>query len=299
MRIRTSVPASSANLGPGFDTLAVALDLQLVAELETNRSDRLCVVEGPDLDGGDNLVVTGIRTACQAAGRNLPAGSLRICSPIPVARGLGSSAAALVAGLLLGNKLCGDSLDSDTLLRLAMDVEGHGDNVAAALFGGFVIVANDADDAVWRRIPTAGNLRAVVYVPEQFGLTRVARAVVPETVSRSDAVENAAHLGMLVLALATGEFALLRAAMQDRLHQPYRATLYPYLPDMIASAVAAGAYGASLSGAGPSVITLVASDREAEVRSALSAVAKSRDLAGKVCCLDIAQEGGRVRKLPD
>lgn len=297
MRIRASVPASSANLGPGFDTLAVALDLQLVAELETSSADGIRVVDGPDLDGGDNLVITGIRAACDAAGRNLPAGTLRVGSSIPVARGLGSSSAALVAGVLLGNKLCGDALDGDTLLRLAMDIEGHGDNVAAAIFGGFVIVAGDSDRAVWRRIPVAGDLRAVVYIAEQFGLTRDARAVVPETITRSDAVGNAAHLGMLVLALATGEFALLGEAMQDRLHQPYRAELYPYLPDMIASAVTAGAFGASLSGAGPSVIALVSSDREVEVRSALGAVAERRGLPGKVCCLGIAQKGGRVLEL--
>ncbi|HLI51953.1 MAG TPA: homoserine kinase, partial [Thermomicrobiaceae bacterium] len=231
MRIRARVPASSANLGPGFDTLAVALDLPLVAELETDDSAELRVVDGPELNGGDNLVLAGVRKACSTAGQRVRGGTLRVDSSIPVARGLGSSAAALVAGLLLGNRLCGDSLDAATLLRLAIEAEGHGDNVAAALFGGFVIVAVEAAGAVWRRIPVNGAMRAVVYVPERPGLTHDARVVVPKSVTRSDAVENATHLGLLVLALATGEFGLLGLAMRDRLHQPYRSELYPYLPE--------------------------------------------------------------------
>lgn len=297
MRIRACVPASSANLGPGFDTLAVALDLPLIADLAVDSSDGLRVSGGPDLGSGDNLVLTGIREACAAAGAAAPSGCLRIESSIPVARGLGSSSAALVAGLLLGNRLCGDTLDAGALLRLAADNEGHGDNVAAALFGGFVSVVESAGNIIWRRIPVDGPLHTVVFIPDQIGLTRDARAVVPLTVSRADAVENAAHLGALVLALTTGEFDLLQVAMQDRLHQPYRAELYPYLPGMIAGAVDAGAFGASLSGAGPSVIALTSAEREAEVRSALEAVALRFELAGTIRSFAVANEGGRVSEV--
>lgn len=294
MRFSVRVPASSANLGPGFDALALAIELFLTVDVVAAGSELPLVVEEPDLRGGANLVLSGMRLAAQTAKQALPGCRIAVRSDIPVASGLGSSAAALVAGLLAGNRLLGDPLDTASLLRVAADAEGHGDNVAAALLGGVRLVIPVAEGLLERRIPVARPLRAVMFVPEQPGLTHAARAVVPASVPRADAVANAARCALLVLALTTGELGLLSEAMADQLHQPYRVTLYPYLPELIRAACEAGGHGASLSGAGPSVLALVAPDRAAEVAAALASAADRLALEGCTLDLALADEGARI-----
>ena len=293
MSFSVRVPASSANLGPGFDILAIAVGLYLEVEVEPAEGEPV-VVDGPDLRGGGDLVLDGLRRVASAAGRPCPGCRLWVRSDIPVARGLGSSAAALVAGMVAGNRLLGDPLDREALLRLACEAEGHGDNVAAALFGGVALAVPTASGWLYRPLTLAQPLRAVVFVPERTALTREARAVVPESMPRADAVANAARCALLVLALVEGRFEHLAEAMDDRLHQPYRARIFPYLPHLIAAARAAGAYGASLSGAGPSVLALAdPSDAEA-VRIALEAAAAENGLAGVALDLPVEADGARV-----
>jgi len=294
MRFSVTVPASSANLGPGFDAMAVALELPLTVDVSTASAGGARLVAGPDLHGGEDLVLTGMQAAARAAGRPLPDCRVSVRAEIPVARGLGSSAAALVGGLLAGNRLLGDPLGPDAILQLGSAAEGHGDNVAAALFGGVVVVLASGEQVVSRRVPVAGPLRAVLFVPDHEGLTRDARAVLPATVPRGDAVANAARCALLVLALTTGDFELLGLAMDDRLHQPYRVALYPYLTDMIAAARAGGAYGASLSGAGPAVLALTAPERAAEVRARMEAVADHHGLTGHPLEVPLSETGARV-----
>ncbi|HET9016886.1 MAG TPA: homoserine kinase [Thermomicrobiaceae bacterium] len=294
MRFSVTVPASSANLGPGFDALAVAIDLPLridVVQMPAGGSRR---VGGPDLGGGEDLVLAGMRQAARLAERELPACQVSVRADIPVARGLGSSAAALVGGLLVGNHLLGNPLDEDAILRLGTAVEGHGDNVAAALYGGVVVVVRDGERVVAHRVPLAVEPRATLFVPDRAGLTRDARAVLPAEIPRADAVANAARCALLVLALGSGELDLLGLAMDDRLHQPYRTMLYPYLPEMIAAARASGAYGASLSGAGPSVLALVAPERAAAVAAAMADVASRYHLGGTSLDVPLATAGARV-----
>jgi len=235
------VPASSANLGPGFDTLAAALALHL--ELEVRETGRFAVqTELAVRRDRENLVV-------RAFERLHPADDFEfhISSRIPLTGGLGSSAAAVVAGLLAADHLF--ELDVD-VLALAAELEGHPDNVAAALNGGFVV----CDGPRAHRFEPPMGLEAVLVVPHDAVATAAARGALPATVSLQDAVFNVAHASMLMLGLATTDWDLIAAGLRDRLHQPHRAHLYPRSAELVERAAQAGALGATISGAGPTVL---------------------------------------------
>jgi homoserine kinase len=235
------VPASSANLGPGFDTLAAALSLHL--ELEVHETGTFAVETELDIaTDRRNLVVRAFERL-----HPVDAMTFRISSRIPLSGGLGSSAAATVAGLMAADHMF--ELDAD-VRALATEIEGHPDNVAAALEGGFVI----CDGPRARRFEPPMGLEAVLVVPHEPVRTREARAVLPEAVPLADAVFNVAHAPMLILGLATGDFELIGQALRDRLHQPYRASLYPRSAAVVERAPALGALGATISGAGPTVL---------------------------------------------
>ncbi len=235
------VPGSSANLGPGFDALAAALSLHL--ELEVVETGSFAVATELDVPRDrSNLVV-------KAFERLHPADSFefRISSKIPLSGGVGGSAAAVVAGLMAADHLF--ELDAD-LLALATELEGHPDNAAAALEGGFVVCDGQS---VQRFDPPLG-LEAILVVPEETVLTTEARAALPDDVPRADAVFNVAHAAKLILGLCTSDWELIGAGLRDRLHQPYRAPLYPRSAQLLERAPQLGALGATISGAGPSVL---------------------------------------------
>jgi homoserine kinase len=234
-------PASSANLGPGFDTFAAALGLY--TELEVLETGAFSVQTDLDVPRDrTNLVV-------QAFARLAPpdAFTFRIRSQVPLSGGLGSSAAAIVAGLLAADHLF--ELDED-LLAHATAIEGHPDNVAAALHGGFVVCA---DGGAVRLDPPA-SLEAVVVVPHAAVRTAEARAALPAEVPMADAVHNVAHGALMMLGLSSGDWDLLARGLADRLHQPHRAHLYPRSIALMERARALGAFGATISGAGPTVL---------------------------------------------
>ena len=236
-----SVPASSANLGPGFDCLAAALSPRL--ELEVVETGSFAV--RTDLDVARdrrNLVVRGFEALHPADGFEF-----RIRSEIPLSGGLGSSAAALVAGLAAADHLF--ELDAD-LLAAAAELEGHPDNVAAALLGGFVVCADGRAD----RVDPPAGLEALAVVPAEAVRTREARAVLPEAVPLADATFNVAHASLLMLGLARGDWEAVARGLADRLHQPHRAHLYPRSAELAAEAASLGALGATISGAGPTVL---------------------------------------------
>lgn len=293
MRFSVRVPASSANLGSGFDTLAVALGLFTTVTVEPAQSN-VVFDGGPDLAGGENLIEQGMRLAAGTAGLALPPCRVAVSSDIPVARGLGSSATALVAGLLAGNHLLGEPLSRQQIFGLATGIEGHGDNVSASLFGGVTLSLICADRVVCRQIPLGGALQVVLFVPDAFGLTADARAVVPTMIPRQDAVANLGRCALLLMSLMHGDFTLLGEAMQDTLHQPYRSKLFPHVAPMIEAAVGHGAFGACLSGAGPSVLAFVDPECAAHVAEALNDEAGSRDVAGSAVVLDIVTEGAII-----
>jgi homoserine kinase len=252
------VPASSANLGPGFDVFAAALALHL--EVEVVETGSFAVVTDLDVPRDrTNLLVEAF--ARLAAPDDF---EFRIRSDIPLSGGLGSSAAAIVAGLMAADHLY--ELDAD-VLALATEMEGHPDNVAGAVHGGIVLCA---DGAVTRLDPPV-SLEAVLVVPDEPVRTDRARAALPEQVPMADAVFNVAHAALLALGLATSDLDMIGRGLADRLHQPHRAHLYPRSADVVRRAGELGALGASISGAGPTVLVWCQFDQTAGVMERLRA----------------------------
>ena len=400
MRIAVRAPASSANLGPGFDALGLALDLWNEIEVDTEGPPGRITIEGRDAallraDAStgerENLVLTAMRTLAEAHGRALPPLALTLRNAVPVARGLGSSAAALVAGLLAADRLLGLDLADAVRYGHAWRMEGHGDNVGAAHYGGAVLAVPGVAEAV-RLWPTAGaihptggephgglpaggpangrpspngsphavsapaanagatgpassagsasdgvsthatagpavgqaaaatatesaatttdaaatkavvaaadgplhGLTAVAFVPEITGATWAARAALPAHVPHPDAAHNVATASGLVVGLLSGDRALLAAGMHDRLHEPYRARLFPHLAPMAEAARAAGAVGACLSGAGPTVLALVTPAAAPAVRAALTRTAAVLRVPGEAILLAPIGRGAHV-----
>jgi len=256
------VPASSANLGPGFDVLAAALSLHL--ELEVKETGSFAVHTDLDVPRDrQNLVVKGFEALHPA-----DEFEFHIRSDIPLSGGLGSSAAAIVAGLLAADHLF--ELDAD-IRALASQLEGHPDNVAAALAGGFVVCDEDRS----HRFDPPLGLEGLLVVPPDRVATAEARAALPPEVPLADAAFNAAHVALLMLGLATSDWELIAAGLRDRLHQPYRARLYPRSAELLERAPGLGALGATISGAGPSVLVWCQFEQTGTVMQALE-----REVAG-------------------
>lgn len=297
MRVSVRVPATSANLGPGFDALGLALSLH--NEVVASPADRVTVrIEG---EGSDrlprderNVVARGVRLAFDEAGRPFEGCALSCVNRIPTARGLGSSAAAWVGGLVAGNALLGSPLPRQALLRLAVRAEGHPDNVAAALLGGLTVSCGTDDGALAVTLPVPAELRWIALVPEVSSPTAEARAVLPPSVPRADAVFNVQRVALLLAALQTGQAGPLATAMDDRLHQPYRERLFPWMPRVTAAARAAGAVACVLSGAGPSLLAVVTGDADAVARAMEKALAEA-GLGGTASVLSVDVTGATWR----
>jgi homoserine kinase len=275
------VPASSANLGPGFDVLAAALALQL--ELEVVETGSFAVLTELDVPRTrENLVV-------RAFERLHPADDFefRITSEIPLSGGLGSSAAATLAGLMAADHLF--ELDAD-VLALATEFEGHPDNVAAALRGGFVVCAGDRV----HRFDAPMGLEAILVVPPERVSTREARAVLPATVPLTDAAFNVGAATLLALGLAGGDWELIGAGLRDRLHQPYRARLFPRSAALLGRASELGALGATVSGAGPSVLVWCQYEQTGGI---LSALTRETEGWARVLRVPFETQGADVREL--
>jgi homoserine kinase len=255
--VRVRVPASSANLGPGFDTLGLALALHNEVTLEP--ADSLVVtIEGEGADrlerGATNVVVRGARAVYERAERAFTGLKASCVNRIPLGRGLGSSAAAWLSGMVGANALLGEPLDRRALLDLAASHEGHPDNVAAALLGRLTVACWNDGTVVAVSLPVPSEISWVVLIPELEGSTAEARAVLPTSVPRADAVFNVQRIGLFLGGLQLQRPDLLAVAMDDRLHQPYRRHLFPWMEAVAAAARAAGALGCVLSGAGPSLL---------------------------------------------
>ena len=243
------VPASSANLGPGYDVLAAALAMQL--ELEVEEAGSFSVEAdglGVPLDR-TNLCVRSFESLRSADGI-----SFRIRSEIPLAAGLGSSAAAIVAGLLAADHLYELALEPEDILIKAAEIEGHPDNVAAALYGGFVVCAGDGDGLTATRLDPPQGVEGVVVIPNEQVPTEEARKALPDEVPLEDAVANISAASELVLGIQRSDLTLIGRGLADRIHQPNRAHLYPRSMEIVQEAPMMGAIGATISGAGPTVL---------------------------------------------
>jgi homoserine kinase len=297
VRVHVRIPATSANLGPGFDALGLALALhnEVVAEERDGVSVK---IDGEGADrlarDGANVVARGVKLAYEAAGRAFMGCALECVNRIPTSRGLGSSAAAWVGGLVAGNALLGSPLSKDALLGLAARAEGHPDNVAAAIFGGLTVSCGTAEGVTSVTLPVTKSLAWVVLVPEVTSATAEARALLPRSVPREDAVFNVQRVALLLAGLQTALPAALSVALEDRLHQPYRLKLFPWMPEVAAAARAAGALGCVLSGAGPSLLAVVAGDGGAVGRAMEDALSRA-GVRGRAQTLDVDSAGATSR----
>ncbi len=281
------VPGSTSNLGPGFDCIGVAIDrwLTVSARLEGARIDvrREGTLAGIDIPPEHDRLIAGFNAACDASRVTLPRGiAMRATSEIPVSRGLGSSAAALVAGAALANALLDLELDDDAIADACTLVEGHPDNVVAAIRGGAVLALRTSETTMagGPRVPRGGILAApltlhtsltlVLAVPDFPLSTAEARTALPPLLTHSTATAAAARSAALVCGLATADARLLRTALDDLLHVPYRRTLIIGYDAVTVAAISAGALGATLSGAGSSMVAVVPRERETDVARAMA-----------------------------
>mmetsp|Transcript_42937 Transcript_42937/g.63699 ORF Transcript_42937/g.63699 Transcript_42937/m.63699 type:complete len:430 (-) Transcript_42937:91-1380(-) len=311
--VTVRVPATSANLGPGYDCLGMAVDLW--SEVTVERADKFSISaegEGASAIPKDesNYLVVGLKAAFETAKKPMPTLKYHVVSRIPYARGLGSSSAAIVAGIIAGLVLAGHRLPcwgSEALLQIAAQIEGHPDNVAPSIYGGIQLGIHNGTRWVTERVPTPPGLQLVMFIPDFVGKTSDARGVLKATVTREEASFNISRVAFLIHAFCTGNLDNLKWGVQDKLHQPQRGEkLYKYLFPMIEAAEAAGACCAYLSGAGPTVMALTSgasgdifTQREKErtdhsVAKAMIRTAETFGIKGKLMVTSAANEGAKV-----
>jgi homoserine kinase len=300
MKVQVRVPATTANLGPGFDCLGLALELHNRVEMATAGDGLQIAIQG---EGADHLPTDESNLVYQAAARlfrhvgTAPDGlRIRLTNEIPLMSGLGSSSAAIVGGLLAANALLDNPLSPGEVLALAVEVEGHPDNVAPALLGGLTVVASDESGPIYRRLAVP-SMRVILAVPDLAVPTVQARAALPQQVPLADAVYNIGRAALVVQALTSGDFDLLARVMDDRLHQPYRAHLVPGLAHVFDAAREAGAAGVALSGAGPSVVAF-ASEQHAAIAQAMQEAFSRHGLTARTLIVPVSQAGAEVSTLP-
>ena len=294
--ISVRVPATSANLGPGYDAVGLALSLGMKIGLDRARQPEIEVSgTGEDLvpRGPEHPAYRAARFVAEVVGE--PDAHFRLVqeNDIPPTRGLGGSAAALVGGAVAANELFGGQIAAPDLLNIVCELDGHPDNAAPALLGGLVIGTLTPTGISAVRLEPK-DLAAAVAVPDFAVSTTAARRALPENVPHRDAVFNVGRSGLLLGALATGEYELLRVAMQDKLHQPYRAHLVPGLEDVIEAALAQGAYGACLSGSGPTVLAFTSRELAPAVAAAMKKTFEAGGTEARSWALDVDLMGARV-----
>ncbi len=305
MKITVRVPATTANLGPGFDCLGLALKLWNTITVRESPSEgvdwRDCErrpLSGDELSAlGTNLTLTAMSELFRRGKVGPPAVQVRATNCIPIGRGLGSSAAAIVGGLVAVNAWIGDHFSRQELLELAVELEGHPDNVSAALLGGLTIAIREGNKTYATSVRPPRAWRAILFIPDQGLSTKFARTVLPARVEREDAVYNIGRAALLTRAFTLGDAAALDLATGDRLHEPYRAHLVPGMDEFCGAASRAGAHGVALSGAGPSMIAFAASPADAlRVERALARTARRLHIPGSTRIVGLSSHGATARR---
>ena len=261
--IKIRIPATSANLGAGFDALGLALSFYNYVEME--ESDRVEISSADDSavpTDESNLIYVSAKDLFEVCGKKLEGLKLRQTNNIPMARGLGSSSACIVAGLVGANTLLGNPLTTDDLVDLAAQIEGHPDNTAPALLGGIVTAVFDGRKVHWVKQEVFTKLKFAALIPDFELKTEKARACLPKEVSHKDAVYNLSRAALFSASLLTGKFENLRTAVHDKLHQPYRMELIPNCREVFDIAYTHGAYGVFISGAGPTIMAIADENNE-------------------------------------
>ena len=258
LKFKVRVPGTSANIGVGYDCLGVALDYFL--EMEVEESDKIEFFENGKpfpIPIEENLIFEAIKYTEKHLVKNIPSYKVNITrNDIPISRGLGSSSSAIVAGILIANKFAGDVLDMDKIAELAVEMEGHPDNVVPAIFGGMVLTAHDKDKLVYSSLLSSDDLCFYVMIPDFKLSTEKARSVLPNSYLVSDVINNMSKLGLLVNAFSKGEYQNLRFLLGDKIHQPYRFALINDSEKIFEMSKKYGALGEYISGAGPTLISL-------------------------------------------
>ncbi len=299
MKVR--VPASTSNLGPGFDCFGLALKLYLTVEAtavaEASEPCRVTTSGAKENEAlprnAVNLIYRAMSFAAHREGVSLPCVELTVHNEIPLASGLGSSAAAIVAGIKLSALITGKAIDDQSVLNYATEFEGHPDNVAASIFGGFLASCIRSDGTVLStKFDWPAQIRVVVVSPQSQLPTHVARAALPRTITRIDAVQNLQRTALFTAALAQQRYDLFWEAMRDRLHQPYRESLVPGLAEALALPRTPGLLGIALSGAGPSIVALVDDDDD-EIGARIASCFKARNIESTTRTLEVDNQGAR------
>ena len=315
MKVCVKVPATTANLGPGFDVFGAALSVynEFYAETTDNGKGGQIILKGQGQKSlpktEKNLVWQAMKATFKVLGetkygfQNL---KLRIKTGIPLSGGLGSSASAIVGGIFLANALCKDKLNKSQIARLAIKIEGHPDNVAPAVFGGLCICAKDANqisengglfssgEIIHLPIP---KLKVVLVVPSFELRTKRSRQILPKCIDLDDTVFNASRAALLTAAFCFGDYSLLKKGMQDKIHQPYRCKMIPAMNEVMQAALDAGAYGSYLSGSGPAIAAFCEKKKAYEVQKAMAKVWKKESVGVKSFILDFDKKGTKRQLL--
>ena len=298
--VSVRVPATTANLGPGFDAVGMAVSIFATVTVRVRDGDHRLGRRDPMC----TMAAAGVRAGYKRAGERVPRIiEIDVASDIPLGRGLGASAAARGAGIVAANALLGGPLDDRALLAVGARLEGHADNIAPALFGGLQVVAaadtppgQSNQRPRWQRVPVPirAGITCAGFAPDFSMPTNETRASLPDSLSRADAVFNSGHAALLVAALATGAWDALAVASEERLHQRPRSRLFPQMFDFFAAARDAGALCAYLSGGGSTILALTAPERAEAVRDALSAAAARFEISGRPFIAEPCPTGATV-----
>ncbi len=298
LKATARIPASTTNLGPGFDVLGLALQLYSTVTLEITGSKTEVIVSGVDVDkipsSNEHIAFQAVETIYKKSGKSQPKGlKLTIANGIPAIRGLGGSGTAILGGLLTANLLCENPFSRSDLLNFASTLEGHPDNVAASLYGGLVISVQDDKHIHTIQLKCDPALYVVLAIPEFTLSTQKARNILPKTVDFSDAIYNISRSSLLVASIATGKLEMLSTAMNDKLHQPYRSTLIPGFDDVVEAALSAGALSIALSGAGPTIAAYCL-DNMQEVGKSMQNVFKQHGIPSDILVIGTDVEGAKL-----
>lgn len=256
--IRVKVPATSANMGAGFDCMGIALSLYNIIDIDILESGLQIIDDFPKVSHNENnLIYRAMKEVFDRVGYTPSGIRIRQKSQIPATRGLGSSSACIIGGMIGANILSGRKLSYREILNMAAAMEGHPDNVTPALFGGLCVSAKDGDSIIYKSIKLIRQYKFVVMIPDFFVATKKSRCIIPDSFSKEDAVFNISRAALLVGALRDGDSELLKTAVDDRLHQPYRTEYIENMEEIFEKTYEAGSCGTYLSGSGPTILSII------------------------------------------
>ena len=296
MKIKVSVPATSANIGSGFDALGLAVTLYNTVTFEESEVLDISSADGTRIPRGEsNLVYRSAKGLFEKVGKQIPPLKITQTNPIPMARGLGSSSACIVAGILGANRLLGSPLSTTELINLAAEIEGHPDNTTPAIEGGLVASAIEAGRVYSVSVPVSEKIRFALFIPPFELKTEKARSVLPETYARADAVYNLSRSALMTASLFSGKLENLRVAVQDKIHQPYRSGLIDHLDSVFRLSYELGSLGTYVSGAGPTIISMIdVADTDNFVKYAASHLEEKGITGWQIRILNADSKGAQI-----